>query len=360
MMDRKKRLFFWGAVTGLCLMAAACGSVPDSEDGAEDGSAVLLLKNNLPEGSTAARAVEWFAAQTEERTEGRVKIEIIHDADMGDGRVCLEQLQYGDVDIVKADVSALGNFAEEFNVLGMPYIYKNSEHFWQVHNGSIGRDLLRGEKMEALGMYGLTYYDGGSRCFYSSRGEIRIPADLKGLTVRVQQSETALSMIRALGARPMTADYSDLYRVLQSKEADAAENSMVNYYNQKFYEPAPYFSEDGHTRSADVLVMSLESRKKLLPEDLKILDETAEESCIYQRKLWSEEEAAVREALLRKNVVLTRLTDSEYEQFRQVCGQIWYSYRDGAYIDLIDRIVAVGYLQNLSEQREEIMDGSSN
>lgn len=165
MMDRKKRLFFWGAVTGLCLMAAACGSVPDAED----------------------------------------------------GRVCLEQLQYGGVDIVKADVSAL-------------------------------------------------------------------------------------SMIRALGARPMTADYSDLYRVLQSKEADAAENSMVNYYNQKFYEPAPYFSEDGHTR----------------------------------------------------------LTDSEYEQFRQVCGQIWYSYRDGAYIDLIDRIVAVGYLQNLSEQREEIRDGSSN
>lgn len=144
-------------------------------------------------------------------------------------------------------------------------------------------------------------------------------------------------MARALGARPVTADYSDLYRMLQSKEADAAENSIVNYYAQVFYEVAPYFTEDNHTRSADVLVMSLESRKKLSKKML-ILDEMAEESCKYQRKLWAEEEAAVREALLQKNAVIAQLIDSEYEAFRQVCEQIWYSYRDGRYIDLIDRM----------------------
>ena len=104
---------------------------------------------------------------------------------------------------------------------------------------------------------------------------------------------------------------SELYRTLQSKEADAAENSIVNYYAQAFYEVAPYFTEDNHTRSADVLVMSLESRKKLSEGDLLILDKTAEESCEYQRKLWAEEEAAVREALLQKNAVITQLTDSD-------------------------------------------------
>mgnify|MGYP000075553379 FL=1 len=90
-----------------------------------------------------------------------------------------------------------------------------------------------------------------------------------------------------------------------------------------------------------------------------ILDKTAEESCEYQRKLWAEEEAAVREALLQKNAVITQLTDSEYEAFRQVCEQIWYSYRDGRYIDLIDRIVAVGYLQKLPEQEGEIYESGS-
>ena len=350
-MDGKRRLLFLTAAAGLCLMTAACGLAPGWSGGrTEDNSITLLLKNNLPEESITTRAVEWFSDQVEERTEGRVRIEVLNNADMGDGRACLEQLQYGGADIVKADVPALGNFVEEFNVLGMPYIYENPEHFWAVHNGPIGKELLQGAQMEELGMFGLTYYDGGSRCFYSSRGEIHSPRELEGLTVRVQQSETALSMARALGARPVTADYSDLYRMLQSKEADAAENSIVNYYNQAFYEVAPYFTEDNHTRSADVLVMSLESRKKLSKEDLRILDETAEESCEYQRKLWEEEEAAVREALLKKNAVITQLTDREYEAFRQACGQIWYSYRDGRYIDLIDRIVAVGYLQRLPEQ----------
>ncbi len=350
-MDGKKRLLLLAGVSVLCLMTAACGSAPDHHGSQpEDGSVTLLLKNNLPDESITTRAVEWFSDQVEERTEGRVKIEVFNNADMGDGRACLEQLQYGGADIVKADVPALGNFAEEFNVLGMPYIYKNSEHFWEVHNGPIGKELLRGHRIAEIGMFGLTYYDGGSRCFYSSQGEIHSPEELKGLTVRVQQSETAMAMARALGARPVTADYSDLYRMLQSKEADAAENSIVNYYNQRFYEVAPYFTEDNHTRSADVLVMSLESRKKLSEEDLRILDETAEESCEYQRELWSEAEAAVREELLKENAVITQLTDSAYEAFRQTCEQIWYSYRDGRYIDLIDRVVAVGYLQNLPGQ----------
>lgn len=353
MTDGKKWLLLLAAASGLFLLASACGPAPASSGSQPKESTVtLLLKNNLPDESITTEAVEWFSDQVAERTEGRVLIEVVNNADMGDGRACLEQLQYGGTDIVKADVSALGNFVEEFNVLGMPYIYKNPEHFWGVHKGPIGEELLRGPKLEELGMYGLTYYDGGSRCFYSSRGEIRSPEDLKGLTVRILQSETALSMVRELGARPITADYSDLYRILQSREADAAENSIVNYYSQAFYEVAPYFTEDNHTRLADVLVMSLESRKRLSAEDLAILDAAAEESCEYQRRLWENEEKAVREELLKKNAVITRLTETEYEAFRQVCEQIWYSYRDGRYIDLIDRIVAVGYLQRITEQED--------
>lgn len=123
-----------------------------------------------------------FSEQVEERTEGRVKIEVLNNADMGDGRACLEQLQYGGTDIVKADVSALGNFVEEFNVLGMPYIYEDPEHFWAVHNGPIGEELLRGAQMAELGMYGLTYYDGGSRCFTVPGGKYTVLEILRDLT----------------------------------------------------------------------------------------------------------------------------------------------------------------------------------
>lgn len=107
MVNRKKRLFFLTAAAVLCLMATSCGSASDGFDGRmEEPPITLLLKNNLPDESITTKAVEWFSEQVEERTEGRVKIEVLNNADMGDGHACLEQLQYGGTDIVKVDVSA--------------------------------------------------------------------------------------------------------------------------------------------------------------------------------------------------------------------------------------------------------------
>lgn len=302
----------------------------------------LRLANNLTEESATTQAIQWFSEQVNERTQGRVEIEIFNNGSLGDVQSSLEQLQYGGADIVKGDLMVMGNFIEDFSVLAMPYIYDSTEHFWKVHEGEVGMGLLRGDKIQALGMYGLTYYDGGTRCFYSRDKKIQSPEDLKGMTIRVQESELMVSMLKALEARPLIADYSDVYRILQTGEADGAENSIVNYLFQGYYEVAPYFVEDQHTRSADILVMSTESRKKISPEDLEIIDRTALESWELQKKLWAQAEAQARQALLDKNVTITTLTEEELEEFRLSCEQLWYTYRDGAYIDLIDRIVAAG------------------
>lgn len=330
----------------LCAGLTGCGqkwNLPEKALQSSSETITLRLANNLPENSATTKAVEWFGQAVEARTDGRIRIEIFNDAEMGDGRSCLEQVQYGGVDIVKADLTALSNFVEEFGVLAMPYIYRNTEHFWKVHTGPIGEELLHSEEMTEQGMYGLTYYDGGTRCFYNTKGEIHRPSDMEGMGIRVQPSEIMMFMVKALGARPIMSDYSQVYRLLQTGEAQGAENSIVNYYNQAFYEVAPYFVQDNHTRSADILVMGTKSREKLTKEDLEILDQAAKDSCEYQRKLWEEAENQAREELLKKNVVFTELSAEEYEQFRCACEQIWYSYREGRYIDLIDQIVAAGY-----------------
>ena len=308
-------------------------------------SITLLLKNNLPDESITTKAVEWFSEQVEERTEGRVKIEVLNNADMGDGRACLEQLQYGGTDIVKADVSALGNFVEEFNVLGMPYIYEDPEHFWAVHNGPIGEELLRGAQMAELGMYGLTYYDGGSRCFYSSRGEIHSPGDLEGLDVRVQQSETVLSMARALGARPVTADYSELYRTLQSKEADAAENSIVNYYAQAFYEVAPYFSYTNHLVMADTVIANREFVEDMDEETREIFYRLLDESMEQEFQLMDESVKQGRQDAEEKGA---QFVYPDVEEFEKRCQPLLEEIADQSQVtrDIYDRV------QKIKEEME--------
>lgn len=316
--------------------------VDTTKEVAASDAITLKLSNNQPDGNCTTIAVEWFAEQVKEQTNGRINIEVHNNGVLGDAISCLEQLQYGGMDIVKADLSTMTNFVDEYNALMMPFIYKDTEHFWEVHGGDIGMEILRGDKMTGKGLYGLTYYDGGTRCFYNTKKEIHSPQDMKGMLVRVQQSELMMSMVEALGGQSVATAYSEVYSALQTGVVDAAENSIVNYLDQSHYEVAPYFVEDHHTRSADILVMGQKTREKLSAEELKIIDDVALKSWEYQKKLWAEAEAASKKMLLEKNVTITELSEEELVIFQDACEPIWYAYENGKFKDLIDRIVVAG------------------
>ncbi len=303
----------------------------------------LKLANNQPESNATSKAVEWFAEEVNKRTDGRIFIEVHHNGELGDAVSCLEQAQYGGMDIIKADLSTMTNFVGEYNALMMPYIYKDLDHFWAAHGGEVGMGILRGDEMAEKGLYGLTYYDAGTRCFYNTKKEIHSPEDMKGMLVRVQESELMMSMVEALGASSVATAYSEVYSALQTGVCDAAENSIVNYLDTTHYEVAPYFVKDNHTMSADILVMSTKTREKISEEDLKIIDDVALESWELQKGLWAEAEKINEEKLLESgNVTITELTEEELEKFREACEPIWYSYEDGKYAELIDQIVAAG------------------
>ena len=321
---------------------------------AEDGrTEILYLANNLSEDCCTTEALYWFADQVKERTDGRVEIQLYNDGRLGDSVDCLEELQYGGLDLVKTDVSALSNYVDEFQILAMPYIYKNQEHFEKVHDGRIGMELLHSEEMKDQNMYGLTYYDGGSRCFYNNSRDIHCPQDLKGMMVRVQPSSMMMSMVERLGGHSIALDYQEVYAALQPGGVDAAENSLVNYVGQRHYQIAPYFVEDDHIRQADVLVMGESTRERLSSADAKIIEETALDSWQFQKQLWAEAEKEAREILNASDVKITTLSEEEYQEFLEVCQPMWYAYHDGAYTELVDRIVACGMAQQMAADIHE-------
>ncbi|MDD3252947.1 MAG: TRAP transporter substrate-binding protein [Lachnospiraceae bacterium] len=327
---------------------AAAGSTAAAETTAsapqkKADTVTLKLANNQPEENATTKAVQWFADEVNKKTDGRIFIEVHNNGELGDAVSCLEQAQYGGMDIIKADLSTMTNFVGEYNALMMPYIYNDINHFWTVHGGDIGMGILRGDAMKEKGLYGLTYYDAGTRCFYNTKKEIHTPEDMKGMLVRVQQSELMMSMVEALGAESVATAYSEVYSALQTGVCDAAENSIVNYLDTTHYEVAPYFVKDDHTMSADILVMSAKTREKLSEDDLKIIDDTALESWEMQKDLWAEAEKTNEEKLnATGKVTITELTDEEAAKFRDACEPIWYSYEGGKYKDLIDQIVAAG------------------
>ena len=252
------------------------------EPAASGESYTFRCSTNHAESFCTSVGLAKFAELVKERTDGRINIEMYYDAVLGDEKSAIEQVQYGGLEFARVNISPLAEFVDGFNALMMPYIYTSNEHFWKVHEGEIGMGMLKGEDMTKAGMYGLTYYDGGTRCFYNSKKEVHTPADMKGLTIRVQESSLMMGMIEALGASPQPMPFGDVYSGLQTGVIDGAENSIAQYLEMSHYEVAPYLALDNHVRAADCLIMSEKTRQMLSAEDMEIIEAAALESWDYQ------------------------------------------------------------------------------
>ena len=178
------------------------------------------------------------------------------------------------------------NFIPEMAVYGLPYVFRDANHYWAVLNGEVGQSLLR--KGESKFLRGLCYYDGGSRNFYTKDQPIKTPDDLKGLKIRVMNSTTAINMIKAMGGSPTPIAWGELYSALAQGTVDGAENNPPSFTSNKHYEICKHFTLDGHTRIPDMLLMSSRVWRKLDPQVQAWIQQAATESVDFQRKLWQE------------------------------------------------------------------------
>src|SRR6202043_2480774 len=180
------------------------------------------------------------------------------------------------------------------NVLAMPFLFRCIEHIQKVLDGPIGTAIL--DSFESFGFVGLTFYDSGARSIYSVR-PVRSVADMKGLRLRVQQSELMSDMIKALGADPIELPYGQVRTGLATKLIDGAENNWPSFVTTGHYKYAGYYTLTEHTMSPEVLVMSQKAWENLSAEDRKIFREAAIQSSQFMREKWKDlEERSRRQA----------------------------------------------------------------
>lgn len=226
-----------------------------------------------------------------EMSNGTLKINIYPSQQLGSERECLELLQIGSLEMTKVSVGVLENFAPKMKVLGMPYLFRDKQHVFNVMDGPIGQELL--DDGEQFWLKGLGYYDAGSRSFYS-KTPVNTPADLKGLKVRVMESVSAMNMVRSFGGSPTPISWGELYTSLQQGVVDGAENNPPSFYLSRHYEVCKYFALDEHTVIPDVLVGSTHFWKSLTDQEKEWVQIAVKNSVKYQRELW---DAAEKEAL---------------------------------------------------------------
>ena len=171
---------------------------------------------------------------------------------------------------------------DEFGVFGMPYLFASTEQKYKALDGEAGEYAMG--LLDDYGMVGLYFWEAGARCFYTTSKPIRSVEDLKGMKIRVQQTEVAISMVRALGAEATPMDYAEVFQGLQTGIVDGAENDFVSYYTSGHYEVAKYYSLDQHMAPPAVLLMSKASWDKMTEAQQEAVRKAAYEAAVWQRQ----------------------------------------------------------------------------
>jgi tripartite ATP-independent transporter DctP family solute receptor len=281
------------------------------------------------------QALYYMGRLVAERTGGRHQIRVFHSRQLGEEKETIEQTRAGAIDLNRTNVALIGSFIPAMNVLAMPFLFRSVEQLQKVLDGAIGKETLN--SFEPYGFVGLAFYDSGARSIYNSVRPIRTIADIKGLRLRVQQSEQMSEMIRALGADPVELPYGQVITGLATRLIDGAENNWPSFVTTGHYKYAGYYTLTQHTVSPEVLVMSLKAWNGLSADDQKVFREAAAESSRFMRDQWKDLEAQSRKQAEAAGVIIT--TDFDRKPFEDAMAGIYAkALRDPAAAELIERI----------------------
>ena len=294
---------------------------------------VLKLAHSLDPSHPVHQGMLHMKERLEALSGGAMTIEIYPSAVLGGETECLEQLQNGMLAMTKTSTGPMEAFVPDMQLFGLPYLFRDADHFWKFADSDLGRDLLH--KGAERNMYGLCYYDAGSRNFYTKSRQIKTPDDLKGLKIRVMNSPMAIKMVEMMGASPTPISWGELYSALAQGIVDGAENNPPSFLSNKHYEICRYFSEDGHVMLPDMLLVSTPIWNKLSPQEQTWLQQAADESSVFQRELWAVKSDEALEEVRKLGV---QVHQPDKEPFMKKVAPMYDAYQGTPIGDLVNHV----------------------
>ena len=298
------------------LAAALAAALAFALPAAAQQPIVIKFSHVVAVDTPKGKAAERFKQLAEERTKGRVKVEVYPNSSLFKDGEEMEALQLGSVQMLAPSVAKfvpLG--AREFEVFDLPYMFDSFDELHKVTEGPVGKALF--QKLDSKGIVGLAFWDNGFKDF-SANKPLKAPADYKGLKMRIQSSKVLGDQIKALGAIPQVMAFSEVYQALQTGVVDGTENPPSNFYTQKMHEVQKYLALTDH----GVIEYAVIANKKFwegLPADIRAtLEGAMKDATKYANEIAKKENDDALEAVRKsgKTQILT-LTPEEKAQMKK-------------------------------------------
>ncbi len=343
-MNKSTSFFIVGLIAGCiasCTFFAVLSRKQHTQGGNDTHTQVLKLAHALPTSHPVHEGLEFMAKRLNELSGGSMEIVIFPSSQMGDETKCIEQVQMGTLAMTKTSSAPMGNFVEVLKVFSLPYLFRDSEHYWNILEGDIGKEMLKRLSVrddgKPSGFIGLGYFDSGSRNFYATT-PINSPKDMEGKKYRVMRDPVAMDLVQALGGSPTPIPWGELYTALKQGVVDGAENNPPSITSSRHSEICKYLTLDAHSRIPDMVIISEKIWDRLKPQEQIWLEEAMTEATEFQRDLWAK---ATKQALDEmQEVEKVTILKVDTAPFRAAVQPVIDKYAVGGIKDIYDRIQA--------------------
>lgn len=292
----------------LAALAAAAGA-----QAADFRSADIHNSDDYP----TVAAVKHMSQLLEKRSNGKHRIKVFNKGALGTEKETIDQVKIGALDFTRVNISPMNGICPKTLVPTMPFLFSSIEHMRKSLDGPVGEEILK--SCEEFGFVGLAFYDSGARSLYAKK-PVRTVADVKGMKVRVQQSDLWVSLVAAMGGNATPMPFGEVYTGLKTGLIDAAENNIPSYDSVKHYESAKYYSRTEHSMAPEMLLMSKLVWDKLPKADQDMIRAAAKESVAFQRQKWDQQEATSLAAVKAGGA---QIIEVDKKSFQAVMGPVY-------------------------------------
>ena len=273
---------------------------------------VLKATDVHPFGYPTVEAVMWMGKELEQRTDGRLSVEMYPSMQLGGEKEMIEQAQVGAVAFARISVGPMGPLVPELNVFNLPFLFRDAAHMEAVIDGPIGDELLKKvTDHPTAGLVGLCWMNAGTRNVYNSQHPVRTIEDLEGLKIRMMGNPIFVDTMNALGGNGIAMGFDQLYNALQTGVVDGAENNPPSYESGKHFQVAKYYSLTEHLIIPEILVFSKKSWEGLSKDDQALIAKVSKEAQQEQRKLWYEREKESLKKMLEAGAQVNEVADKK-------------------------------------------------
>jgi len=304
-----KKFYFLSMLILMLMITSACGKDADADTAKGEEKIEISLAHVFTEDVTQHQMFVKFKELMEADSNGKIKVEIYPNGELGGEREIIESVQSGTIKMTAPSVGVLSNFSPALGIFDFPFIFKDTENAYSVLESDFGKELLK--DLEDSGFIGLGYNDNGWRHLTNSKQEITTPDQVEGLNIRTMEVPMHMTFWESLGTNPTPMAFTEVFTALQQGVVDGQENPLQLIYSMKFHEPNKYITTTGHIFDPEPIIMNKEFFEGLSSENQELVRKNVKKAIEYLHEINKNLDDELREKLESEGAIITDLTPEQ-------------------------------------------------